>query len=47
MSTGTFRVGITRDTLREDGKSIFDPRALQLLEQAHLEWEFIADTSGS
>jgi len=43
MPADTFRVGITRDTLRDDGKSIFDPRALQLLEQAHIEWEFIAD----
>jgi phosphoglycerate dehydrogenase-like enzyme len=43
MATDSFRVGITRDTLRDDGTSIFDRRALQLLEQAHLEWEFIAD----
>ena len=43
MPADRFRVGITRDTLRDDGTSIFDRRALQLLEQAHLEWEFIAD----
>ena len=38
-----FRVGITRDTLRADGTSIFDKQALQLLEAAGLQWEFIAD----
>jgi hypothetical protein len=25
-----FRIGITRDTLREDGTSIFDPLALEI-----------------
>ena len=39
----SFRVGITRDTLRADGTSIFDKRALQILETAKLPWEFIAD----
>jgi phosphoglycerate dehydrogenase-like enzyme len=39
----TFRVGITRDTLRADGTSIFDPAALRLLDAARLQWEFIAD----
>jgi len=38
-----FRVGITRDTLRADGTSIFDRSALQILEAAQLPWEFIAD----
>ena len=42
MST-PFRVGITRDTLRADGTSIFDPAALTILERAGLSWEFIAD----
>ena len=42
MST-PFRVGITRDTLRADGVSIFDPAALTILERAGLQWEFIAD----
>ena len=42
MST-TFRIGITRDTLREDGTSIFDPRALRLFDTPRFEWEFIAD----
>jgi len=38
-----FKVGITRDTLRADGTSIFDKEATQLLERAGLQWEFIAD----
>ena len=39
--TNSFRVGITRDTLREDGTPIFDPGALRILEEAGLAWEFI------
>src|SRR5262245_45242064 len=38
-----FKVGITRDTLRADGTSIFDKSALRLLDAAQLQWEFIAD----
>jgi D-3-phosphoglycerate dehydrogenase len=38
-----FRVGITRDTVRADGSSIFDPAALDIFKQAGLEWEFLAD----
>jgi len=38
-----FRVGITRDTLRADGTSIFDPHALQIFDAAKLPWEFIPD----
>jgi phosphoglycerate dehydrogenase-like enzyme len=38
-----FRVGITRDTLRADGTSIFDKEALQILEAAGLQWEFIPE----
>jgi phosphoglycerate dehydrogenase-like enzyme len=36
-----FRVGITRDTLREDGTSIFDPLALEIFDREHLQWEFL------
>ena len=43
MATSTFRIGITRDTLRADGTSLFDTRALQILDNAKLQWEFIAD----
>ena len=42
MPFDKFRVGITRDTLREDGTSIFDPQALRLFDDT-VEWEFIAD----
>jgi phosphoglycerate dehydrogenase-like enzyme len=38
-----FRIGITRDTLREDGTPIFDPRALEIFDTAGLEWEFVHD----
>ena len=43
MSANNFRVGITRDTLRADGSSIFDKRALQIFDAAKLQWEFIPD----
>jgi len=43
MAPDTFRIGITRDTLREDGSSIFDRRALELFADPRFEWEFIAD----
>ena len=42
-SPETFRVGITRDTLRADGTSIFDKQALQIFDDAKLQWEFLAD----
>jgi D-3-phosphoglycerate dehydrogenase len=38
-----FKVGITRDTVRTDGTSIFDPAALDIFTQAGLQWEFLAD----
>ncbi len=43
MAFEKFRIGITRDTLREDGTSIFDARALQVFADPRFEWEFIAD----
>ena len=43
MESEKFRIGITRDTLRADGSSIFDKRALQLFDDLRFEWEFIAD----
>jgi D-3-phosphoglycerate dehydrogenase len=39
----SFKVGITRDTLRADGTSIFDQRALRIFDEAKLQWEFIPD----
>jgi phosphoglycerate dehydrogenase-like enzyme len=38
-----FRIGITRDALREDGKTIFDPAALKVLDDPQIEWEFIPE----
>ncbi len=43
MPSDTFRVGITRDTLRADGTSLFDTRVLQIFDEAKLSWEFIPD----
>src|SRR4026209_629033 len=39
----SFSVGITRDTLRADGTSIFDTRALEIFDAANLQWEFLPD----
>ena len=39
----SFRIGITRDTVRDDGTSIFDPRALEIFDSEHLEWEFVRE----
>lgn len=39
-----FTVGITRDTLRADGTSIFDKQALRIFDEAKLQWEFIPDS---
>ncbi len=38
-----FKVGITRDTQRADGTSIFDPAALDIFRQAGLDAEFLVD----
>lgn len=43
MASSTFRIGITRDTLREDGSSIFDAGALKLFADPRFQWEFIPD----
>jgi D-3-phosphoglycerate dehydrogenase len=43
LTSKSFSVGITRDTLRADGTSIFDKRALRIFEDAGLAWEFIPD----
>jgi len=36
-----FRVGITHDNLRADGKPIFDESALKLLDDPRIAWEFV------
>jgi phosphoglycerate dehydrogenase-like enzyme len=43
MPPEIFRVGITRDTLRADGTSIFDPLALGVFDDPRYEWEFLPD----
>lgn len=43
MSIDKFRVGITRDSLLSDGNPIFDPAALQLLDDPQIEWEYIPE----
>jgi D-3-phosphoglycerate dehydrogenase len=43
MAQGRFRVGITRDNLRPNGKPIFDESALKVLEQAGIEYEFLPE----
>ena len=43
MPPENFRVGITRDTLRDDGTPIFDPQALRLFDNPQCEWEFIPE----
>jgi D-3-phosphoglycerate dehydrogenase len=41
MAQSRFRVGITRDNLKSDGKPIFDESAFKILEQAGIEYEFL------
>ena len=36
-----FRIGITRDNLKPDGKPLFDASSLELLHDARIEWEFL------
>ena len=43
MVNQKFRVGITRDALRDDGKTVFDPVALKVLDDPQIEWEFIPE----
>lgn len=41
MAQDKFRVGITRDNLKPDGKPIFDAACLKILDDARIEWEFL------
>ena len=43
MAGQKFRVGITRDALRDDGKTVFDSAALRVLDDPQIEWEFIPE----
>jgi len=41
MAQNKFRVGITRDTLKADGRPIFDQASLAMLDDPRIEWEFL------
>ena len=43
MAQAKFRIGITRDNLKLDGKPIFDESAFKILEQAGIEYEFLPE----
>lgn len=43
MVQGKFRVGITRDNLKPDGKPIFDESAFKILDDAGIEYEFLPE----
>ncbi len=43
MAEGKFLVGITRDNLRPDGSTIFDPACLELLNHPRITWEFLPE----
>ena len=45
MTHGTFRIGITRDVMREDGTPVFDPRALEIFNDPRVAWEFIPENT--
>jgi D-3-phosphoglycerate dehydrogenase len=38
-----FRVGITRDNLKPDGKPLFDEASLKILRDPRIEWEFLPE----
>ncbi len=42
MAQVTFRVGITRDNVKPDGRPIFDESALKILANAGIDYEFLA-----
>jgi D-3-phosphoglycerate dehydrogenase len=41
MAQDKFRVGITRDNLKPDGKPIFDAACLSILDDPRIAWEFL------
>ena len=43
MAEGRFRVGITRDNLKPDGKPIFAESAFRILEDVGIEYEFLPE----
>src|SRR5512147_2292690 len=43
MAQDKFRVGITRDNLKPDGKPIFDEACLKALDDPRIQWEFLPE----
>jgi lactate dehydrogenase-like 2-hydroxyacid dehydrogenase len=43
MAQQKFRVGITRDNLKPDGKPIFDEACLKTLDDSRIEWEWLPE----
>jgi phosphoglycerate dehydrogenase-like enzyme len=43
MAQAKFRVGITRDNIKPDGKPIFDESAFKILREAGIEYEFLPE----
>ena len=43
MAQAKFRVGITRDNIKPDGKPIFDESAFKILRDAGIEYEFLPE----
>jgi phosphoglycerate dehydrogenase-like enzyme len=43
MAQAKFRVGITRDNIKPDGKPIFDESAFKILREAGIEYEFLSE----
>lgn len=44
MAQGKFRVGITRDNLKPDGRPIFDESAFRILDEAGIHYEFLPES---
>jgi phosphoglycerate dehydrogenase-like enzyme len=43
MAQARFRVGITRDNIKPDGKPIFDEAAFKILQDAGIDYEFLPE----
>ena len=43
MAQDKFRIGITRDNLKPDGKPIFDEACLKALDDPRIQWEFLPE----
>jgi hypothetical protein len=43
MAQAKFRIGITRDNLKPNGKPIFDESAFKILDDPRIEYEFLPE----